>query len=155
MPKKARMGDASRNGEHRFQRAEAFSNAMLILPLVLCALLPVVNADYFSDGWKPGQAAKQTTVQDVPTYTPAPAPPEGARPSLPKLGLLDTLLTSGPVGSLLGMAGINMTQKVLEAQEKQANIWDRRIPLITDDNFEDLIANVDPSSKDEVWFIIM
>jgi len=74
---------------------------------------------------------------------------------VPKLGLLDTLLTSGPVGSLLGMAGINMTQKVLEAQEKQANIWDRRIPLITDDNFEDLIANVDPSSKDEVWFIII
>jgi len=55
----------------------------------------------------------------------------------------------------MNLAGINITQKLLEAEAQQANMWDRRIPLITDDNYNDLIVNAEPSSGDEVWFIII
>ena len=47
------------------------------------------------------------------------------------------------------------TEKIIEAQIQEANKWDRRIPLITDDNYNDLIVNAEPSMEDEVWFVIM
>lgn len=49
--------------------------------------------------------------------------------------------------------GINIT-KTLE----QPNHWDERIPLITDDNYHDIIVNeplADEELQDRTWAIIM
>jgi hypothetical protein len=64
-----------------------------------------------------------------------------------------SLLASGPVASLFAKLGINIT-KTLE----QPNHWDERIPLITDDNYHDIIVNeplADEELQDRTWAIIM
>ncbi|KAF8345582.1 hypothetical protein F5887DRAFT_965740 [Amanita rubescens] len=62
-------------------------------------------------------------------------------------------LTSGPVASLFARLGVNIT-KTLE----QPNYWDERIPLITDDNYNDIIVNeplTDEELQDRTWAIII
>jgi len=62
-------------------------------------------------------------------------------------------LTSGPVASLFARLGVNIT-KTLE----QPNYWDERIPLITDDNYNDVIVNeplTDEELQDRTWAIII
>ena len=133
---------------------------MYLLPqisLLLCSLFIVTNAGYYSEGWKPGQAVKSIT-SEAPSYTPGVDVPKEKPPSkLPpqKLGFFDMILTSGPINSLLNSVGVNMTQKIVDAEEERAKFWDRRIPLITDENYEDLIVKAEPNSDDEVWFVIM
>ena len=64
-----------------------------------------------------------------------------------------SLLTSGTVASLFAKLGINIT-KTLE----RPNHWDERIPLITDDNYHDIIVNeplADEELQDRTWAIIM
>jgi hypothetical protein len=136
--------------------------AMVALPQlipILYSLFTLANANnYFSEGWKPGQGVRSlTTSSNAPVYTPVPqaASPTSTDVQGPKFGFFDQLFMSGPINSLLGAVGLNMTQKMLDAKAEQANKWDQRIPLITDDNYNELIVNAEPSSEDEVWFIIM
>jgi len=63
------------------------------------------------------------------------------------------LLTSGPVASLFAKLGVNIT-KTLE----QPKFWDERIPLITDNNYNDVIVNeplTDEELQDRTWAIII
>lgn len=71
---------------------------------------------------------------------------------------LSTYLETEPLKSLFNRAGVNITER-LEAARKEAKFWDERIPLITDDNYEDLIVEEKFSSleeeRDRVWFLVM
>lgn len=67
------------------------------------------------------------------------------------------ILSTGPIGSLLAKAGLNFSQS-LNATEKLAEMWDPRIPLIHDDNYDEYIVNEELTPEEEaarVWFMIM
>ena len=126
----------------------------------LLALVASSNAQYFSAGWSPGQKQPEAQspvqpVDNLPTPTPIAEPVKPTSP-LSLLDLFDTnkLLTSGPSVALFNRLGINITEKV----EASSNIWDERIPLITDDNYEDLVVNeilTEQEEADRVWIIVM
>jgi hypothetical protein len=135
---------------------------MKILSLLLGSLAFVasVDAQYFSEGWKPGKAvpSKQPSTPSTGA-TEAPKPTRTGRPSLKELSsMLDLshLLASGPVVSLAARAGINMTEKLAIARSHK--FWDERITLIDDDNYGDLIVNETMTVEEEksrVWFLVM
>jgi len=67
------------------------------------------------------------------------------------------MLSNGPVSQLFNRLGINITER-LEAAKANSEIWDNRIPLITDDNYNDLLVNevlTTEEEKNRVWFLIM
>lgn len=69
---------------------------------------------------------------------------------------LTNLLTSGPVAKWAAKAGYNITEKISEAKSRK--IWDDRIPLITDENYEDMVVNETLTAAEEdkrVWFIVV
>jgi len=112
-------------------------------------------AQYFSTGWTPGQA--------VPAEAPVASSyePETTPSSLPRSGespfSLSYLLSSGPFSQLLDRLGINITER-LEAAQTNLEIWDKRVPLVTDENYNDLIVNealTSEEEKDRVWFLII
>src|ERR1700677_3701470 len=130
---------------------------MRLVPLVFTALALVVpsGAQYFSAGWLPGQA--------VPTATPEPSSfnPTSASLPPPRQGesrfSLSYFLSAGPAAQLLDRLGINITER-LEAARNNSEIWDGRIPLITDDNYNDLIVNevlTEEEEKSRVWLLIV
>ncbi|KZT05557.1 uncharacterized protein LAESUDRAFT_813372 [Laetiporus sulphureus 93-53] len=127
------------------------SAASTLLALVVCA-----SAQYFSQGWQPGQpVARDAHPTGTVDINPASAPTsEGDGSSRFDF---TSLLTSGPVGFLAGKMGVNMTEKLQQAKAEE-DIWDPRIPLITDSNYEEIVVN-EPLSpeeeKDRVWFIII
>ena len=135
------------------------------LSLASLAFAGLVSAQYLSEGWKPGQpvAKGQTgyTHQAAPTGGAVPGSQETPAPrkSLASLFSLEALLESGPVQALFGSAGVNITEKLQAAREQQASLWDERIPLITDDNYENMIVEEKfetlEEEKDRAWFIIM
>ena len=131
-------------------RLDAFALAVLAFAAPSCA-------QYFSTGWTPGQA--------VPTdNTPEPTSTLGAKTTplhLPLEGQsrfdLSRILSTDRVSRFLNRFGLNITER-LEAAQAFPEIWDRRIPLITDDNFDELIVNeelTDEEEKHRVWIIIM
>lgn len=69
------------------------------------------------------------------------------------------ILTEGLIGDALLKIGLNYTAAREEAERRKTNMWDPRIPLITDDNYESLIVNETFSSEEEekerVWFLIV
>lgn len=112
------------------------------------------SADYFSEGWKPGQAAP-THVAPPPAFTPGAPAQEGEAATSPFD--IQKILTTGPIGSLLAKAGINLTQS-LNASAQLAELWDPRIPFVHDDNFDELIVNEQLTPEEEakrMWFMIM
>ena len=128
--------------------------------LLTCALF--VNAQYFSEGWKPGQ--KVHTVTDAasadPTYTPEPVvetEPKQSKPlRLSQVFDVNRLLTSDPAVAIFSKFGINITERVQLAFSNK--LWDERIPLITDHNYKDIIVNeqlTEQEEKDRVWMIVM
>lgn len=146
------------------------------LPSFLAVVLPAlsfVSAQYISEGWKPGQpVVKGQTGYTYQTTATGNVPPvvsdaasaqqhsdikTSARGLLSLLSL-ESLLESGPVQALFGRAGVNITEK-LEAARAQEKIWDERIPLLTDDNYEDLVVEEKfetlEEEKDRIWFIVM
>jgi len=130
------------------------SGFSLVFALFLAGEL--VSAQYFSAGWSPGQPVPQRSSEG---WSPDQPVPPGIK-TRPGSGSFDwtKLLTSGPVASLLNSAGINVTKSFAEAADKEANRWDNRIPLITDENYEDLIVNeslTEQEEKDRVWFLII
>ena len=65
------------------------------------------------------------------------------------------MLTSGPIGSLLARAGLNLsaTPNITEL-----DVWDPRVQLITDDNWDELIVNERLTEEEEerrTWFLVM
>ncbi|KAJ7054982.1 hypothetical protein C8F01DRAFT_1160568 [Mycena amicta] len=140
------------------------------LSLLGLAFLTTANAQYFSEGWKPGQAV--TAERNVPTgKTGAPipgrhAPAPGEQPQQPQepqeqfsitdLFDMTKLMNTSTVRGLFAKAGINITER-LEAAA--VSLWDERIPLITDENYEAMVVNETFASKQEeeerVWVVIV
>lgn len=127
---------------------------------VVLALAISTNAQYFSDGWSPGQQTTKGAPQAVPTFVPKEKPVPKSPPSIKDLtALLDIkyLLSSAPALSLFSSFGINITDR-LAAAEVANKIWDERVPLITDENYQDLIVNeplTEQEEKDRTWVIVM
>jgi hypothetical protein len=70
---------------------------------------------------------------------------------------LSYFLSTGPVSQFFDSLGINITER-LEAARTNSELWDDRIPFVTDENFNDLIVNevlTDEEEKLRVWFLIM
>jgi len=135
--------------------------AVCWLPL---ALVASVGAQYFSDGWKPGQQVTEEPnlatgiptldrLRPAPTPTASPAAAAGGRPG--SFFDISRILTAEPFASLFAKAGINITEKIALVS---ANLWDDRVPLITDDNFQELIVNeemTEEEEKERVWALII
>ncbi|KIJ56495.1 hypothetical protein M422DRAFT_62484 [Sphaerobolus stellatus SS14] len=127
---------------------------LLLSSTVLLAVTQAAGYSY-SAGWSPGQ---QTKAQPTPTaaaaYKPAATQPAGVKQSWTSF-----FLNSGPIGSLLSRSGINITEKLEEAENNAKLPWDERIPLITDDNYEELIFNETFATSEEeaerVWFLVV
>ncbi|KAK7062246.1 hypothetical protein R3P38DRAFT_2834257 [Favolaschia claudopus] len=123
---------------------------------VLAGAVAAVNAQYFSDGWQPGQAV--TAEAPAPSFVGG-TPRQNAQPaepfSLSNLFDMSKLLNSEPAKALFEKVGINITEK-LEAAA--ATPWDDRVPLITDDNYHDMVLNEPMTEEEEdkrVWVIVV
>jgi hypothetical protein len=123
---------------------------MLHLKFLPFYLFGSVSAQYFSAGWSPGKPVDNSAAE---AWAPNQPPPIGQhKPSSSNSGF-SNFLTSGPLGSLLAIAGINLTQSL-----EDVTGWDKRIPMITDDNYDDIIVNeslTEQEEKDRVWFLVM
>ncbi|KAI9513300.1 hypothetical protein F5148DRAFT_972014 [Russula earlei] len=127
------------------------------LALGTLAFVAPSYAQYFSPGWSPGQA--------IPTDAPSAAayePGTGTNPLPPPRSgesrfSLSYILSNGPVSQLFDRLGINISER-LDAAQAGLETWDNRIPLVTDDNYNDLIVNealTTEEEKERVWFIII
>ena len=124
----------------------------------LLALLASSNAQYFSAGWSPDQKQPETQQPVAGEPTPIAEPVKATTTPLNLLNLFDTtkILTSGPSVALFNRFGINITERMEIAS--LAKIWDERVPLITDDNYDDLVVNealTEQEEIDRVWIIVM
>jgi hypothetical protein len=125
------------------------------LALIPLALVAPSSAQYFSAGWTPGQAVP-TETSSPPSFEPGTAPLPPPRQGESRFSL-SYMLSNGPVSQLFNRLGINITER-LEAAKANSEIWDNRIPLITDDNYNDLLVNevlTTEEEKNRVWFLIM
>ncbi|PBK93860.1 hypothetical protein ARMGADRAFT_1079355 [Armillaria gallica] len=126
--------------------------------LALLYSLSLARAQYFSEGWKPGQAVPSEVP--VPTSTPFSAnSQEKSAPLQPtdllKLFEVKTWLTSEPAVALFSRFGVNITERLAAAEVLP---WDNRIPLITDDNYEEVIVNEELTEVEEeerIWALLM
>lgn len=138
-----------------------FSRCAILSPLLL---LGSTYAQYVSEGWKPGQPVTNNQAQAGHAYAPSDAASQGDAAhseGAAKLGSifdLSSYLEFGPIKALFSRAGVNITEK-LEAARELAKIWDERIPLIDDTNYEDIVVEEQFESleeeKDRIWFIAM
>jgi len=127
-------------------------HTLAIIPLAFAA---PSCAQYFSAGWTPGQAVP-TEASSPPSFEPVTTPLPPPRQGESRFSL-SYMLSNGPVSQLFNRLGINITER-LEAAKVNSEIWDNRIPLITDDNYNDLIVNEVLTTEEEktrVWFLIM
>ncbi|KAH9482329.1 hypothetical protein JR316_0004427 [Psilocybe cubensis] len=119
---------------------------------------------YFSEGWKPGQQVQRETQAASATYVPQPSqttqagaqPPKATPFSFSSLFSIDKLLTSEPAVALFNTFGINITERVNAVVN--VKLWDERVPLITDDNYQDLIVNeplTEQEAEDRVWVLVI
>ncbi|KAI5893578.1 uncharacterized protein SCHCODRAFT_02622185 [Schizophyllum commune H4-8] len=133
----------------------------LLHGLSLLALLSSVSAQYFSEGWDP---SKPIPTSSYGKAKPAAAEGEAAasapadEPLTPSklFSYLDSekLLHTKPAQYLFEKLGMNITEKLDQAK----GIWDDRIQLITDDNYEELIVNEPLTEEEEherVWCIVI
>ncbi|KAI0796359.1 hypothetical protein BC629DRAFT_1286526 [Irpex lacteus] len=121
---------------------------------------PLVTAQYFSDGWHPGQQVlSQTHTLSSPEFTPGAQPqPASSSPQTPpgNGGFVEALI-HGPLNSLAEKVGINLTATYAMAQAAAA-IWDERIPLVHDDNWESVVVDEalsEEEEKERVWFLVI
>lgn len=119
--------------------------------LTLCSI--PVQAQYFSEGWKPGQPAQDTATAAKPVATGwAPGQKAGSDSSE---GTSSSFDFNNFLVSTLNKFGFNVS-----LPETPSNgLWDERIPLITDTNYQDLIVNEEFASDEEAskrtWALIM
>lgn len=145
-------------------RPSEFPRRGLIMKFLLpsLAFLVAVNAQYFSAGWKPGQPAHTEAVKAPPKTADSGAPVKDDKlkerispSSLLKMMDINYLLTTKPMVNLFSKAGMNISHRLAELE---AVPWDTRVPLITDDNYFDLVVNETLSAeeeKDRVWAMVM
>ncbi|KAK0461642.1 uncharacterized protein EV420DRAFT_1526403 [Desarmillaria tabescens] len=128
--------------------------------LALLCSLSLARAQYFSEGWTPGQAVPSEVPIPNPASTPVPADSQEEsaplRPSdLLKLFEAKTWLASEPAVALFSRFGINITERLAAAEVLP---WDSRIPLITDDNYEEMIVKEELTEEEEaerVWALLI
>ena len=133
---------------------------------VSLAFVSSTQAQYFSNGWQPGQSVTTQDSSPSPEYTPGVdspghAPSHDAQAQHEPLTWsslsMTKILESGPVSQLFGKIGVNITQQ-LELAKARIEVWDPRIPLITDENYDDIIVNEELTPEEEekrVWFVVM
>ncbi len=130
--------------------------SLLLIPFYAVS----IAAGYYADGADEQDGSKLDLNVDPPAPTPTPAPKPASGPSkwlanFPTFDL-ESILSSGPIASLIAKTGVNITEKLAEAKLKAQ--WDDRIPLITDQNYRKLIVE-EPLSLEEldqrVWFLLM
>ena len=142
---------------------------LVVLSGLLAACAPAA-AQYFDEGWKPGMPVRdQPPVQQYQGQQPFAVPPKAVptqEKSKTPLELynqvaekltVENVLGSGPAVALFDKFGINITDKLANAS-KSLDVWDKRIPLITDDNFDEIIVNEEMSeeeARDRIWFLIV
>lgn len=129
--------------------------ATLLLASLTCA--STASAQYFSRGWQPGESVPEETPVPTPQAAATNAP---AQPKVPSSSPFDLtrLLETGPLSSLFGKIGVNISSKLEEARLKTLNMWDHRIPLITDNNYDEIIVREQLSPEEEgrrLWFVVM
>lgn len=119
-------------------------------------LAAAANAQYFSDGWRPGQAVTAEPASPRATGGIPPPKSEPAEPfSFSDLLDFNKVLTSGPVKGMFDKFGVNITERIEAAG---VSPWDDRIPLITDENYVDVVVNekmTEEEERDRVWVIVM
>ncbi|KIK64873.1 hypothetical protein GYMLUDRAFT_240812 [Collybiopsis luxurians FD-317 M1] len=129
----------------------------LLWSCVSWAFLASVHAQYFSEGWKPGQAVTQEPLASGPAATQAAQ--QNQQSSSGSDSPLGKILSSSPVSSFFAKAGLNISSLASAAGlTSTAYPWDTRIPLITDMNFNDTIVNevmTEEEEKDRTWFIVV
>ncbi|CAK5275108.1 unnamed protein product [Mycena citricolor] len=128
--------------------------------LTVLALAASATAQYFSEGWRPGQAV--TAEGAAPTFIRGPPGGPGTVPKKPaepfKLtDLLDMnkLAQTELVQNLFDKVGVNISER-MELVNKLP--WDPRIPLITDANYVDMIVNeplTPEEEEDRLWIILV
>lgn len=133
------------------------------LAIVALAFAAPSCAQYFSAGWTPGQVVPTDTPEPTSSTLEAEATPLHTpdTPDTPLQGQsrfdLTYIFSSGPVTRFFNRFGVNITER-LEAAQDVPEIWDSRIPLVTDDNFDELIVNeelTDEEEKHRVWLLIV
>jgi hypothetical protein len=125
------------------------------LALFALAFVAPSCAQYFSAGWTPGKAVPTDTPEPTSSSPgaetpPLPPPPQGQS----RYELSHLLSSTGPISRLFSRFGVNVTDRLQVAPE----LWDNRIPLVTDDNFKELIVNEELTDEEEehrVWLLIM
>ncbi|KAF8214154.1 hypothetical protein K438DRAFT_1706453 [Mycena galopus ATCC 62051] len=122
--------------------------------LGVLALVATASAQYFSEGWVPGQAV--TAEASAPSSAGPPQQNAQSGPSSFSSFLdINKILTSEPVKGLFDKVGINITEKLEAAAVR---LWDDRVPLITDDNYFDMVVNEPMTEEEEdkrVWVIVV
>ena len=105
-----------------------------------------------SQGWAPNAASQAAPANPVPS--PSSSGSAGASPTDAAAPFdWSKLLTTGPVASLFELAGVNITEKWNAAQKATyTKPYDTRVPMITDDNYDELIKKGDP---EDTWFMIV
>ncbi|EIW63122.1 uncharacterized protein TRAVEDRAFT_43427 [Trametes versicolor FP-101664 SS1] len=144
----------------------------ILLSCLLCVVS--VSAQHPSEGWQPEQQQQPLHVPPpAQTFNPIaeepaptgpqlqpPPPASGDLVSMFKsftslLGLNRLLDADGPVASLFGKMGVNVAEAIAPST---VSSWDLRIPLITDDNFDEIIVHEELTPKEEaarVWFLVI
>jgi len=123
---------------------------MRLSSFILALTAVSTNAQYFSAGWSPGQAIPKPEDASLP---PVPQKPAAKSPE----PFLTGLLKSETSTSLFSRFGINITQ-ILENNAAQNKVWDTRVPLITDNNFYELIVDetlTTQEEQDRTWVIVI
>ncbi|OJT08194.1 hypothetical protein TRAPUB_907 [Trametes pubescens] len=118
----------------------------ILLALLLCAAF--ASAQYVSEGWKPGQQQRLDLTNDPPPHDPSPAQTFHRTAEEPPS-------TAPPVASLFERMGVEFTEAIAPNAD---STWDPRIPLITDENFDEVITReaLTPDEEAErVWFLII
>jgi len=123
----------------------------------LFLFVSTTNAQYFSVGWSPGQkvSSQSTPAESVASsssQTAVPAATENTPSTWTPNSFIEKLLASGPAVALLSSLGLNVSAALNE------KLWDERIQLITDENYQDVIVNETLTPKEEkerAWVILM
>lgn len=119
---------------------------------VLASNALLVSASYFSKGWSPDAASQAAAASPTPRLSSLGS--TGASPTgAPARFDWSKLFTAGPVASFFELTGINVTQRWEAAQQAAAvKPYDTRIPMITDDNYDELVRKGDPN---DTWFMVV
>ncbi|KAH7105635.1 hypothetical protein BKA62DRAFT_690379 [Auriculariales sp. MPI-PUGE-AT-0066] len=146
------------------------------LALSLLVSAASVAAQYVSSGWQPGQTPRVVRMRDTGydpanPYRPNPAPPADAQtdqqqqqqpvqetPKHSKAtgGFWVQLFSSGPLADFAQKVGVNVS-RVVERQHID-DAWDRRIPLIYDEDFNETVVHevmTREEEEDRVWALVI